>query len=112
MAYFRIDEPNKPQKWIKDVDRANGTLEFSEVRNGCYQRDSGFFADSELEYLKFHFTDEYPEMEYCVIDGNYNRIDDVGGPVAEPVAAQADNGDIALEPFDYVEDGDNEAEPW
>ena len=48
MAYFRIDEPNKPQKWIKDVDRANGTLEFSEVRNGCYQRDSGFFADSEL----------------------------------------------------------------
>ena len=108
MAYFRIDEPNKPQKWIKDVDRANGTLEFSEVRNGCYQRDSGFFADSELEYLKFHFTDEYPEMEYCVIDTNYNGIHDVGGPVPE----QADNGDVALEPFDYVEEGNNEPLIW
>jgi hypothetical protein len=73
MAFFRIDEPNKPTKWIKDVDRANGTLEFTEDRDDSdFERDSGFFADSELDYLKFHFTDEYPEMKYCTVDNDYD----------------------------------------
>ena len=37
MAYFKITQPNQPTKWIKSIDRANGTLEFSEDRNGCFQ---------------------------------------------------------------------------
>lgn len=72
MAYFKISQPNKPTKWIKSIDRANGTLEFSEDRNGCFQQDSGFFADSEAAYLKFHFKEAYPEIEYMTIDTSWN----------------------------------------
>lgn len=73
MAYFKIDEPNKPVKWIKDVDRVNGTLTFTENRDECeLEKDSGFFADSELSYLKFHFTEDYPEMKYCYVDCDYH----------------------------------------
>ena len=73
MAYFKIQDPNQPiTKWIKNVDRANGTLEFSTDRDGCYQQDSGFFADSELAYLKFHFKKKYPEIEYLTIDNDYH----------------------------------------
>lgn len=71
MAYFKISQPNKPTKWIKSIDRANGTLEFSEDRNGCFQQDSGFFADSEAAYLKFHFKEAYPEIEYMTIDTSW-----------------------------------------
>ena len=73
MAYFKIEQPNQPTKWIKSIDRANGTLEFSETRDGCFQQDSGFFADSELAYLKFHFTEAYPELEYLSVDCSYGR---------------------------------------
>ena len=68
MAYFKIDEPNQPTKWIKEVDNANGKLVFQDSRDNAYYQDSGFFADSELEYLKFHFTKEYPELEFMTID--------------------------------------------
>jgi hypothetical protein len=73
MAYFKINEPNKAVKYIKSIDRANGTLEFSESKNGCFQQDSGFFADSELAYLKFHFTEAYPELKYLTVDTSYNH---------------------------------------
>ena len=71
MAYFKITEPNKNPKWIKTIDRANGTLEFSEDRNGCFQQDSGFFADSEFAYLMFHFKEKYPELQYMTIYSGY-----------------------------------------
>ena len=72
MAYFKISEPNKAVKYIKDIDRANGTLTFSETKEGCFQQDSGFFANSELEYLKFHFTEDYPELQYLTVDDGWN----------------------------------------
>ena len=42
MAYFKISEPNKPIKWIKDVDSANGTLTFQKSRDGAHFEDEGF----------------------------------------------------------------------
>lgn len=84
MAYFKITEPNKNPKWIKTIDRANGTLEFSEDRNGCFQQDSGFFADSEFAYLKFHFTEAYPELEHMTIDTDWHTKTQDGGLPNEP----------------------------
>ena len=75
MAYFKIDEPNQPTKWIKEVDNANGKLVFQDTRDNAYYQDSGFFADSELEYLKFHFTKEYPELEFMTIDYGHDWAD-------------------------------------
>ena len=97
MAYFKIDEPNQPTKWIKEVDNANGKLVFQDTRDNAYYQDSGFFADSELEYLKFHFTKEYPELEFMTIDNGYgDKWDDapveaVGMNVeAAPMMEEAD----------------------
>ena len=77
MAYFKISEPGHPIKYIKEIDRANGTLEFSEDKKGCFQQDSGFFAESEFSYLMFHFKEAYPELEYMTIDSVY-IFEDVG----------------------------------
>ena len=73
MAYFKIAEPGHAVKYIKEIDRANGTLEFSEDRNGCFQQDSGFFADSEFAYLMFHFKEAYPELQYMTIDTSWRQ---------------------------------------
>ena len=82
MAYFKITEPNKPPKWIKEVDGANGTLTFQDEREGAHCEDEGFFADSEFEYIKHHFTEKYPELEYMHIDSSWYK--DVGDePIAE-----------------------------
>jgi hypothetical protein len=85
MAYFKIAEPGKAVKYIKEIDRANGTLEFSETKDGCFQQDSGFFADSEFAYLKFHFTEAYPELEYMSIDTSWRTEEDLGGRVAAAI---------------------------
>ena len=89
MAYFKIDEPNQPTKWIKEVDNANGKLVFQDTRDNAYYQDSGFFADSELEYLKFHFTKEYPELEFMTIDYGYDK------DIAEPIEAVGMNVEAA-----------------
>lgn len=94
MAYFKIAEPGHAVKYIKEIDRANGTLEFSEDRNGCFQQESGFFADSEFAYLMFHFKEAYPELQYMTIDANWYPSNDeeqlVGEAVAEPEAPNDD----------------------
>jgi hypothetical protein len=68
MAYFRIDEPNQPTKWIKNIDRVNGILTFQNKTLGAFSESCGFYADSELDYLKFHFKEKYPELEYLTVD--------------------------------------------
>jgi len=71
MSYFRIDEPNKPTKWVKSVDNQNGTLEFATSKSGCYERSSGIIANSEAQRLKFLFKEEYPELEYLKVDDSW-----------------------------------------
>ena len=94
MAYFKIKEPNQPVKWIKNIDRANGTLEFSTERNGCFQQDSGFFAESEFSFLKFHFTKDYPELKYLEIDNEW-RIRNVEEQQGQGINVQAVQADMA-----------------
>jgi hypothetical protein len=75
MAFFRIKEPNQPPKYIKSVDGANETLEFTNTTENAYYKDSGFFADSEYEFLMFHFKKKYPELQYMEIDTGWHRRD-------------------------------------
>ena len=77
MAFFRIEEPNQPPKYIKSVDGANETLEFTNSTDDAYYKDSGFFADSEYEFLMFHFKNSYPELQYMKIDSGWHHHDEV-----------------------------------
>jgi hypothetical protein len=114
MAYFKIQEPNQPTKWIKSIDRANGTLEFSTERDGCFQQDSGFFADSEFAYLKFHFTEAYPELEYMTIDTQWRRNNGDGGFNAAVYANVAQPHPIAEAPMEELDGLEMDApnDPW
>ena len=95
MAFFRIEEPNQPPKYIKSVDGANETLEFTNSTDDAYYKDSGFFADSEYEFLMFHFKKNYPELEYMKIDtGWHPRGEDVLNQVQEEDAVAV--GNIAM----------------
>ena len=85
MAYFKISEPNQPTKWIKEVDNANTKLTFQDKREGAYYQDEGFFADSELDYLKHHFTKDYPELEYMTIDSEWGDCEEEGDVLDEPM---------------------------
>lgn len=109
MAYFKITEPNKPSKWIKEVDGANGTLTFQTTREGAHCEDEGFFADSEFDYIKHHFTEKYPELEYMHIDSSWYK--DVGDEMevgAEPIAEMEVDAPMAAEaPAEFAE-----AEAW
>ena len=99
MAYFRIKEPNEPTKYIKSVDGANGTLEFTRNRREAMYRDCGFFADSDFEFIKFHFMKEYPEIQYMDIDDGYSETD-------EPMEGAAQINAIAWEaPMEINEEG-------
>jgi hypothetical protein len=104
MAYFRIKQPNQPTKYIKAVDGANGTLEFTENLKEAMYRDMGFFADSDFEFIKFHFTKEYPELENMDIYDGYSDEDKyedaVGAPIGAGWVAEAQAvapGDLAVE---------------
>ena len=89
MAYFRIKQPDQPTKYIKSMDGANGTLEFTDnVREAMY-RDMGFFADSDFEFIKFHFTKDYPELENMDIYDGYSDEDKCDGVVRAPIGAAA-----------------------
>lgn len=72
MAYFKITEPQKEEKWIKEVNLKDGTLEFTEkLDNRCHYKDDGFYADAEVGFLKFHFREKYPEIEYVTQESRW-----------------------------------------
>lgn len=85
MAYFRIKQPNQPTKYIKSMDGANGTLEFTENLQEAMYRDMGFFADSDFEFIKFHFTKNYPELENMDIYDGYSDEDKCEEVVEAPI---------------------------
>lgn len=70
MAKFKIEEPGKADKWVKNIDRVNQAIEFTTDEAEAYVRDGGFYPGAELNYIKHYFMEEHPELEYCkVVDG-------------------------------------------
>ena len=71
MSKFRIDEPNKPTKWVKTVDNQNGIITFSTDKYDAYERSCGIIANSEGQRLKCLFGEQYPELEYLKVDNGW-----------------------------------------
>lgn len=72
MVYYKIEEPNGNVKYIKSINGAEGTLEFQDTNKGAYCRDEGFFADTDYNFIKFHFTEKYPELQYMIRESTWN----------------------------------------
>lgn len=62
------DTPHN-EMFIKDIDKVNKKLEFTSEPSEAYERDSGFYVDAEIDFLKFHFEEEYPEVKYAIAYG-------------------------------------------
>ena len=72
MPTIRIDEPGKPRKWIKNLDKVEGTVTFTENRAEAYVRDGSFYCNSEVKTLRNPIMwdhEKYPELQYAVMDG-------------------------------------------
>jgi hypothetical protein len=72
MPTIRIDEPGKPKKWIKDLDKIEGTVTFTTNKAEAYVRDGSFYCNSEVKTLKNPIMwdhEKYPELQYAVMDG-------------------------------------------
>ena len=52
MAVFKIEEPGKPVKWVKDIDKVNQKITFTTDESEAYVRDGGFYPNAELQFIK------------------------------------------------------------
>jgi hypothetical protein len=71
MARFKIEQEGKPTKWVKFIDKVNQKIEFTNDEDEAYDREGGFYPMAELQFIKHYFMDEFPELEYCKLDDEY-----------------------------------------
>jgi hypothetical protein len=71
MGRFKLNTSNGETLWVKKIDKVNETLEFTKNKDEAYYRDGDFYTNSELDFIKFHFKDKYPEVKDLVADGVY-----------------------------------------
>ena len=69
MGKFKLNTPNGETLWVKKIDKVNETLELTKNKDEAYYRDGDFYTRSELDFIKFHFKDKYPEVKNLVVDG-------------------------------------------
>lgn len=65
MSYIVIHKNGQPDKYIKSIDRVNKTLEFTANQSEALTKPCGFYIEAEIDYLKFHFKEQYPEIQYA-----------------------------------------------
>ena len=51
--------------FIKSIDKINEKVEFTKNSSEAYDRESGFYVNAEIDFLKFYFSKQYPCMEYA-----------------------------------------------
>ena len=68
MSYIVIHKNGQPDKYIKSIDRVNKTLEFTTNNSEALNKMGGFWVEAEIDYLKFHFKEHYPEVQYAIPD--------------------------------------------
>lgn len=73
MPTIKIKEPGKPDKWIKEINKLDGTITFTTNKSEAYVRDGSFYCQSEIKTLKAKNPPQYdhelyPELDYAVMD--------------------------------------------
>lgn len=76
MSYIVIHKNGQPDKYIKSIDRVNKTLEFTANSSEALNKSGGFYIEAEIDYLKFHFKEQYPEVQYAKPDYELRNNDD------------------------------------
>lgn len=67
MGTFKVQDPGGNVKWVKAIDTANGTIEFTDRESQAYYRSGDYFSKAEGEYIKFNFQKDHPELKNLVV---------------------------------------------
>ena len=67
--------------YVKEVDTANQKLEYTNDINEAKVYETEWFAQTELEYLMFHFESEQNTLQNMKV--SYKRNNDVDDTVAD-----------------------------
>lgn len=62
MANIVVTNPDGSKKYVKTINQHDEELEFTKNKSEAYDRSSGFYINSEIDFLKFHFKEKYPEI--------------------------------------------------
>ena len=62
MGKFRFNQ-NGETLWIKSIDKANKTLEFTNNENEAYERSGDYYSKAERDWIVFHFKKDYPQVK-------------------------------------------------
>ena len=71
MPTIKINMPGKPVMWVKEINKLDGTVSFTQNKREAYVRDGGFYCNSEIKTLKnpiMYDQEKYPELQYAVMD--------------------------------------------
>jgi hypothetical protein len=71
MSRIKIIMPGKPVMWVKEINKLDGTVSFTENRAEAYVRDGSFYCNSEIKTLKnsmMYDQEKYPELQYATLD--------------------------------------------
>lgn len=105
---------NEKGVMIKSIDTANTKLELTTDPKEAFNYINGeWFAKSELEFLQFHYKEEYPDVTTMTVqwvsdtnDEDLKKVEDIA-PIAEaPMEEEAMN-----EAVNELVDGDEMAAP-
>ena len=73
MSAFYLEDMAGVKRYIKSIDTANEAIEWTTTPDSdrLYTNSSGFFADADMDFIKFHFKDKYPNIANLQEDTNY-----------------------------------------
>lgn len=73
MSAFYLEDKDGVKNYIKSIDTANETIEWTTTPDSdrLYTNSSGFFADADMDFIKFHFKDKYPNIADLQEDTSY-----------------------------------------
>ena len=54
---------NARQVFVKNVDMENGEIKFTERSSEATDYGGEYFTKAQINYLKFHFMEKYPELK-------------------------------------------------
>lgn len=72
MSAFFVKDNEGKRLYVESIDKANESITWTDdPQNGVYRNTSGFYADADFDFIKFHFKDKYPYIDTLEEDEGY-----------------------------------------
>ena len=58
-------------EYLKSIDTKNGKIEYTNDKSQAKIYSDMWFSDTEIDFIKFHFKDKYPNIDDLQEDASY-----------------------------------------